>query len=719
MRLVRASIENFKLLEDVTLDFSIDPERPLTVIRAENGSGKTSVLNALRWAMHGSRGLPEEAQSLRLTSSAARAGVPIEVSVRLEFEHLDDNGLTTRYRLIRSITETPTAGDKVHRPSEARLRLLRLTPAGEEEVASAGSLLGKLLPLRLRDVFFTDGDAVQTFITARRVSSQQSQDKVQRSIRLLLGLDAMRTAADDLSAILQRLRGEAARSGGQDTETLQKALEDTDAKLTEQRARHQKLIERLDNMTEQKTKLDRELTALRGNGDLEDINRRLEQARADVATQERARDSILTRMRQLISSPACSWAFLDPNLRGAISQLEDLADRNIIPGTAAEVLVDRLELEECICGENLRPGSEHRQHVEELLAQQRTVSEQNEQLTSLWHQARTLQGNEDADREASRGFEDRRRGILDELTDVRDLLARRTLEIKDWEERRAGIDEARVQNLTSAIARIDHQIADTTLQLGEVTGEIARLEERHTEQESKLEAAERAAKMNEELLTRRDVARDLQSLAASTLQTLEGDYVQRVSDRMSGLFMQIVGSDPEFEAGVFTGVRLDDRYNIVVDTHHGRSLDTDFELNGASQRALTLAFIWALMEVSGTRAPRTIDTPLGMVAGGVKTRMVDTITSPAAAPDTADFQVILLLTRSEIRDVEDLLDDRAGVVRTLSCSKDYPEDLRFSWDVDHPLVRACTCNHRQSCRLCARRYDSQHNIDFRDTEAAV
>ena len=150
-------------------------------------------------------------------------------------------------------------------------------------------------------------------------------------------------------------------------------------------------------------------------------------------------------------------------------------------------------------------------------------------------------------------------------------------------------------------------------------------------------------------------------------------------------------------------------------TKHG---DTDFELNGASQRALTLAFIWALMEISGTTAPRIIDTPLGMVTGGVKTRMVDAITKPAGT-ELPDFQVILLLTRSEVRDVEELLDERAGVVRTLSCSKDYPEDLTNSWGVDHPIARACKCTHRESCLICARKYDDRHGLKFRNMEASV
>ena len=90
-----------------------DPEHPLTVIRAENGSGKTSLLYALTWALFGAEGLPPEARKLRLASSAAPPGVPVDVQVMIEFDNTDDAGITTKYRLLRTTTQTPmAAGDR-------------------------------------------------------------------------------------------------------------------------------------------------------------------------------------------------------------------------------------------------------------------------------------------------------------------------------------------------------------------------------------------------------------------------------------------------------------------------------------------------------------------------------------------------------------------------------------------------------------------------------
>ena len=111
------------------------------------------------------------------------------------------------------------------------------------------------------------------------------------------------------------------------------------------------------------------------------------------------------------------------------------------------------------------------------------------------------------------------------------------------------------------------------------------------------------------------------------------------------------------------------------------------------------------MEVAEREAPRIIDTPLGMTSGAVKHRMVDLLTTPTT-PDDLPYQAILFMTRSEIRDIEELIAERAGLVTTLTCSKDYPVDLVNDWSDGLPVVRTCPCDHEEICEVCARRTDS-------------
>ena len=53
MRPLRAHIENFRCLRDISLEFSTDRNRNVTLIQADNGNGKTTLCTALEWALYG------------------------------------------------------------------------------------------------------------------------------------------------------------------------------------------------------------------------------------------------------------------------------------------------------------------------------------------------------------------------------------------------------------------------------------------------------------------------------------------------------------------------------------------------------------------------------------------------------------------------------------------------------------------------------------------
>ena len=201
MRLDNAHIINFKLLEDVQLRFSTDQARPLTVIRAENGSGKTSILQALRWGMWGEEGILPR---MPLTSTAAPDGEPVTVQVSVDFSERDVySGEETRYRLIRTCEETRGEGDE-HQRNTPIVRLLQLMDQGSVDIEGGKQArISAMLPLSLADVFFTDGDAVQNFVSGIDQSERARQEYVHQAIRQLLGFDVVESA----ESVLGRSQG--------------------------------------------------------------------------------------------------------------------------------------------------------------------------------------------------------------------------------------------------------------------------------------------------------------------------------------------------------------------------------------------------------------------------------------------------------------------------------------------------------------------------------
>ena len=713
MRLISAHIRNFKLLEDVVLDFSTDSNRPLTIIRAENGAGKTSLLYALLWSFYGSEGLPKDARGLRLTSTASKVGIPVPVQVRIEFEHFDEiAGIRTRYRLIRSVTETPRSDDK-HDRGAARLRLLRVTNRGDEEIGDgAQALVLKLVPHRLSKIFFTNGDDVQQFISG--FASAERQDSVHEAIRLLLGLEQLETARKDLATASRSFKREIAKAGGGGLSEIQQRLEEAQDHLEELQRELAETTDRRNRIAEAIRKDDRALAAIKGIGDLEEINARIKALESDIVDLEKREQAVLLAMRRVLQGENFSWHVIEEKLSKGVGFLESLADRDVIPGTSIEVLRDRLELAECICGESLEKGTEHHAHVAELVAEQEKVAPRRARQTETWHHARRSQAIHTSRVREGKGFYELRKANLADYTDVRHRLGAKSGDLAAERERRGLIDEEEISRLTARISRNEKMQLDKQMEIGRLNGQMQGAEALVDQLEDEYRKAEKNALIGATLRIKRRVTEDLMGVTDEILRILKTEWIQVVSDRMNSLFLNIVGNDPDAEVSVFKRVFINDRFDIVVESSGGRTLDPDFELSGAQQRALTLAFIWALMEVSGREAPRIIDTPLGMTSGGVKHRVVSMITSPQLE-GAADFQVVLLMTRSEIRDLEQLLDDRVGVALTLSCSKDYPKDLVNDWGVPRPIVKRCDCGHREVCKICQRRYDENHNLAFRET----
>ena len=704
MRLESAHISNFRLLEDLSLNFSTDFAKPLTVIRAENGSGKTSILYALRWAMYGFPGIPEQ---MRLTSTAKPAGIPVSVQVRLEFTTVDPfSRAAASYRLIRSCDETPGEGDRYTR-GPVRTRLLRLTDSGEVDITDGmDGILNAVLPFNLKEVFFTNGDDVQRFIAGGQHGQKDRQEAVHLAIRRLLGLENVETVEANFTAAARRFRRESTATGGNELQSAGEELDRIEGELTVQNAKLGTIKARISEVDEQIRLDEREIDSIKGLGDLDLLQARIHGLESDLDNLRSQETTIRQQVKDYLRSEHVSKQFLGQHLQKGFAVLGELVDRKIIPGTALEVLVDRLQLGVCICGEDLRAGSPRHAHVADLIEEQKRVEPRLQRLTALLHEARhgvehvPLEDGEALPLTISASF------FTSQLLECQDLQRRKHSDLDVERKKREQIVESGVQFFTDRLNSNRSKRSEFDREYGQVSAVIHETEERLAGCKDQFVNLKNKAVLNDVLKRQSDVAEDFLKLTNGTLARLKSNYVTRVSTSMNALFMEIAGSDPSSDVTPFKEVLIDAfNYDIIVRSLAETTLDADTEVNGANQRALTLSFIWALMEVAEKEAPRIIDTPLGMTSGSLKYRMVDLLTRPIS-DDGVPYQAILFMTRSEIRDIEDLITERAAVVSTLTCSKDFPIDLVNDWSEGNLTVKACQCDHTEVCYICERRSDS-------------
>ncbi len=368
-------------------------------------------------------------------------------------------------------------------------------------------------------------------------------------------------------------------------------------------------------------------------------------------------------------------------------------------------------MKKCICGQDLSEGTEARAAVEGLISEQTAIDSQRKSLTALYHHAKMLAGEAQSRQEKGESWLYSYRDLVEQRLSNTKMLRTRLDEERTVDATLKTIDEQHIEQLEKLrdALRADITKKQTDLQNAQIDLDSALDECERLREEWK--TIEKQHKQQTRLQNRLVVARDLEKILARTLIQLQDEYVDRVSKRMSQMFLEMVGADPAVAGGVFGKALISPTYEIQVQDPDGTILDPDHELNGASKRALTFSFIWALTEVSGVSAPRVIDTPLGMMSGGVKRRVVELITEPRHGQQGSDFQVVLFLTRQEISTVEHLLDERAGSVCTFTNSANYPTDLVNDPGTQHAAILMCNCDHRTSCGICQRRDDEAYQLN--------
>jgi DNA sulfur modification protein DndD len=685
VRLIKAHFDGFRLLDDLDFEFANDPERNITVVRAANESGKTTLLTALQWALFGDEALPAGYTTFNMDLPA---GVVAETSAEVIYE-IEGKKSRQRYRLIRSLSDR--VGAQVRAKSTATL--YEVTPRGNEEIPNVSAFLANHIPSELREVFFTDGDSALSFIQGR---TAEQQKKVRRAIEQMMGLPLLEDAVEHVKKVERDVRAKAdSASGSQELHEARTALEALDTAMPDLEAKLAAAHEEISNLTDLFSKADRELQDALKRGNREEIAKELEAVEKQRAAAEaRIRNSDLAQAN-LIGDKDFAREMMATKLQAAGSILDDLRNKGQIPNATIPVLEDRLEHSDCICGESLAAtnpeGARRRAHIEDLIERSRETDALKSKVSDLYFDGRSL-------------FEPRPAVWAEQYASA---FATRMREQNLYEElgKTSAELDARLDKVRDNDVQRAREMRDTYFgQLGEKRDLATRLDvslrgrrEQRAELEKKVTTLMTREDKGKRFASELAAAKDIRTAIEQTLEIMKTREVDAVSRRMNELFMQMIGADPE--TAMIKQATINSDFRIVVFGRNDRALDPSQDVNGASRRALTIAFILALTEISGVEAPNVIDTPLGMMSGFVKSEVLRV----AAA---ASSQLVLLLTHDEIQGTEEILDARAGVVVTMTNPAHYPKILKNDPGTKEAKVILCDCDHNSSCVICERNSSS-------------
>ncbi len=726
----KIEIKKFVCFDHVEISPSVNPEKPLTIIRAENGSGKTTFLRAIRWCMYGEDGLPDDASRYPLQPADWSADQDDDVCTSVSITFATDGSTRhddaskrykTKYILKRSVTtigqkSTDKNGVDFRRINE-EISLMAESPTRDgwhEESAGVNSILAALLPWELRDFFVMDADEATDFVggvEGKVLKKSEVVAKTTHAIRSLLGLSMFEDASKRIKKIGNNFSKEATKA------TNSADLKSLEAKLTEVTEEEERLKGDIDTGTDNLNDLQaREKKAEQEEKDAEvnlhDSEPTKERIKSLNLAKRHAQDEVETCYHSLATSLSDEMLLASlarKQITKVQNELQPLYEDGTIPARHLAYVEKLLQSGECVCGQDISDDNEYRIRVKNTLEQSKSTKETANLLADILQWTKEAEKSKDGSTwdEKCDEWEEKVEKYVEEISaagnELRDLES--LLDKTDLE--KIEIIRQKKEALSTKIGTLQKEIVRAECRLESTTKE----KKRHA---AKLKLGQKKFNEAAEYLAHEKTAAAFAIILDAAQESIREGQVQDLEKEMNRLFFMMIANvknnetDANLESNIAphmiakVGIRPVDEgskdYEIYALHDKGWSMPPT-AINGASRRTLALSFVLAVCKESNTKAPLVADSLLNFMSGIVRTNSFRVTCETSSQP-------ILLLTGSDLESNEEaqLAERFAGKTYTLTGQWQH---VGVGGDVvnlsdSRRVSIMCECGPREYCDKCER-----------------
>ncbi len=599
--------------------FELPKEEGVTVFYGENMRGKTTLLNAFRFALFGKIiGRGRRSVSFHdMINWEARADGVQSFEVRLVLSHAGAEYRLTRTCKPKSEHNTPTGhedyvadyylerGGHILPPQQAALEIERILP---EQIARFFLFDGELLQ-EYEDLLYSDTDM---------------GPKISQAIERILGLPTLTKSRDSLKAALDRAEARVALAAQGDQKTreygnqLQNLVEERTV-LTGDLFRHEKALE---DLRARKVAIEDDMRRKQRMATLLEKRDRLTDEVDGLLTEIAKKQEAIT----VAMSPAWAAIIVD-KLKLALTRHLKREVELQSAVMRAQVLQSLSEGHDPECPTCLQIVSDEAQtkiraHLPDSDAG--TEDERNRELASVRRQIDAINAQlENTNPEALRllwtDFEAHRRSIYTKRGEIEEIKKKLS---GDSEGEIKGLQREYESNVRQTAA-LEKGIAETNSKLLENAGYREKLQKRL----DKLAGSEMDLERR-----RRDLASTLYDMFNESVGVYREQLRRRIEADASSYFKRLTTEED------YAGLRINDTYGLTI--LHRDGSDIPMRSAGA-EHVVALSLVAALQNNAQLRGPIVVDSPFGRLDGGHRARIVETL------PEMAD-QVILLVYEEEL-----------------------------------------------------------------------
>lgn len=657
MKIRYVELNNFRQFYGIQrVNFSLHKEKNVTLIHAENGTGKTAFLNAILWCFYDMHTKNFKDPKKLINKIAKSEGIN-SYGVTIEFEDDDGNVFLAR-RNYATNNESFKVFDSSFR-----------------EIANPNSFINSVIPKDIAKYFFFQGEGIG------KISGSEGGTSVKTAVKEILGF----TIAGNALADIQQIKKEYQKQFASADKSGQLAKIQNEILLLEDNIKRQvaeltKCEEAIEHYYEKLNSLESKLS--NSNSAIVKLlhNQRVSAETNLFKARERLTDA-QNEKRELIAEFAIAvFGYELTNI--TLDFIDEAEYKGTIPTPFNEQLVkDILEHSQCICGRDISPGTEAFINIQNLLkdasdpALESRIGKARAQLTFMQNTSTRAKLKFSNNMKKLANEEDgitRLEHEIEELS-IKIKSSEDIQDIKKTEEERDRIKKNLSQD-ERAHGRLNVSIEADKKLLEQRKVELNRLDSYSTE-----------LKKYKSLI---DFSEGVESVIKDTLSSAEKDVEIILMSKVNKYLQLFVRQDYKAKLNKITfDIRLIDKDDSVIPESDGQAL------------LLSLTFISSLIELSrerrnaqaqiltpGTVAPFIIDAPFGDLDNKYKGHVAEAI------PKSVE-QVVFLLSSSHWEGtVEGCIRSKVGVeynmvLEVTSSSDGKTKDHINIQGVNHETVR--------------------------------
>ncbi|MEM7034156.1 MAG: AAA family ATPase, partial [Chloroflexota bacterium] len=356
MKFERIEIQNFaSYYGEHAIDLTCPPDKPVILFMGGTGYGKTSIFDAINWALYGLEYEPDlVARRERpiidyVNESALREAEAdkktVEMSCTLYFEHDD-----IHYYVSQLLEATPRRDNNNVLIAELEKRgtaLYEVKRDGNHVKKMYDAIfLNEILPSNVKDYFLFDGDRIYNL--TKPEASQEVQDAIYR----VVDLELIKNAGVHLEQVAGEYRTSAKREAKGELGDIEEKYNAETERLSQHKTQLDELKQEKQALETQIRTIENKLANIPDTSELQGRRTELEREEKHIAAQidelkGKLRSSAATSVLQLASEPTLNL----------IDMLDSKREKGEIPKTVSQTLLKVLiRIQTCLCGTEFTEG---------------------------------------------------------------------------------------------------------------------------------------------------------------------------------------------------------------------------------------------------------------------------------------------------------------------------------------------------------------------------